>query len=173
MSRVCPTRGPPGNRWGASLIAARARSRGGQRLQSDVSNTAGRTPPDHGHASFEQRCPGPWQSPWGHGCSGCASQIKGELIIDAQGLTFADGDKTIFTIPIANVMKATNAVENNSGGMGRKLMFGNLSNRSEGFVYVTTETADAAEALVFKVGQKAPAGIVAKIEFAMKKEKGQ
>ena len=30
-------------------------------------------------------------------------------------------------------------------------MFGNFSNRTEGFVFVSTETADAAEAIVFKV----------------------
>jgi hypothetical protein len=105
------------------------------------------------------------------GKAGFENKIKGELTIDAQALTFRDGDKTIFTIPIATVTKASNAVENNSGGLGRKVMFGNFSNRTEGFVYVTTETAEAAEALVFKVDQKAPAGIVAKIEFAMKKAK--
>ena len=107
------------------------------------------------------------------GKAGFTNKIKGELTIDGQALTFRADNKQIFTIPIANVTKASNAVENNSGGMGRKIMFGNFSNRSEGFVYVTTETADAAEALVFKVDQKAPAGIVAKIEFAIKKSKVQ
>lgn len=107
------------------------------------------------------------------GKAGFENKIKGELTVDAQALTFRDGKKTIFTIPIASVTKASNAVENNTGGLGRKIMFGNFSNRSEGFVYVTTETADAAEGIVFKVDQKAPAGIVAKIEFAVKKAKSQ
>ena len=105
------------------------------------------------------------------GKAGFENKIKGQLTIDAQSLTFRNGDKTIFVVPMTEVTKASNAVENNTGGLGRKVMFGNLSNRSEGFVYVTTENAVAAEALVFKVDQKAPAGIVAKIEFAMKKAK--
>jgi len=105
------------------------------------------------------------------GKAGFEKKIKGELMVDAQALTFKDGDKIIFTVPMTEVTKASNAVENNTGGLGRKVMFGSLSNRSEGFVYVSTENADAAEALVFKVDQKAPAGIVAKIEFAMKKAK--
>jgi hypothetical protein len=45
-------------------------------VHSEVSKAAGRGPRHHGHASFEQRCPGPWQSSWGHGRSGCASQIQ-------------------------------------------------------------------------------------------------
>jgi hypothetical protein len=105
------------------------------------------------------------------GKSGFEKKIKGELVIGDQAITMMDGKKVIFTIPLVTVMKASDTVENNSGGYGRKLMFGNFSNRSEGFVSVSTETADAAEAVVFKVDQKAPAGIVAKIEFAAKKAK--
>jgi tricorn protease-like protein len=106
------------------------------------------------------------------GKAGFDKKIKGQLLISEQALVMMDGTKVIFTIPLTTVMKATDTVENNSGGFGRKLMFGNFSNRSEGFVFVTTETADAAEAIVFKVAQKAPAGIVAKIQFAAKKAKG-
>jgi hypothetical protein len=108
------------------------------------------------------------------GKAGFDKKIKGWLVIGQQYLVFYDGhDKEVFSVQMANVTKASNAVENNTGGMGRKIMFGNLSNRSEGFVYVNTETADAAEALVFKVDQKAPAGIVAKIDFAAKKAKAK
>jgi hypothetical protein len=105
------------------------------------------------------------------GKAGFDKKIKGQLVVGDEALVMMDGTKVIFTIPLVTVTKASDTVENNSGGMGRKLMFGNLSNRSEGFVFVTTETADAAEAIVFKVDQKAPAGIVAKIEFAAKKAK--
>ncbi len=55
-----------------------------------------------------------------------------------------DGEKLIFTVPLVTITNASDKVENNSGGMGRKVMFGTLSNRSEGFVFVTAETADAA-----------------------------
>src|SRR4051794_28780047 len=85
------------------------------------------------------------------GKAGFDSKIKGELIVGDQALTMMDGPKVVFTIPLVAVTKSSDAVENNSGGMGRKIMFGNLSNRSEGFVTVSTETADAAEAVVFKV----------------------
>jgi hypothetical protein len=106
------------------------------------------------------------------GKAGFEKKIKGQLVIGDQALVMMDGEKVIFTIPLVTITKASNTVENNTGGYGRKLMFGNFSNRSEGFVFVSTETADAAEAIVFKVDQKAPAGIVAKIEFAAKKAKG-
>jgi hypothetical protein len=100
---------------------------------------------------------------------GFAKKIKGEIAVGAESLIFqSDDKKDTFTIAMSSVTKASNAIENNTGGMGRKLVFGNLSNRSEGFVYVSTETPTAAEALVFKVDQKLPPGIVAKIEFAAK-----
>ena len=63
--------------------------------------------------------------------AGFEKKIKGQLTVDAQALTFSENEKVIFTLPIESVMKASNAVENNSGGMGRKVMFGAFSNRSE------------------------------------------
>jgi hypothetical protein len=105
------------------------------------------------------------------GKAGFEKKIKGDLVIGDQALTMMDENKVVFTIPLVIVTKASNTVENNSGGYGRKVMLGRFSNRSEGFVFVNTETADAAEGIVFKVDQKAPAGIVAKIEFAVKKAK--
>jgi hypothetical protein len=107
------------------------------------------------------------------GKAGFKDKVKGELVVGAAALEFRAGGKSLFSVPMTTVTKASNEVQNNTGGMGRKIMFGNLSNRSEGFVYVTTETPEAAEALVFKVDQKLPPGIVAKIEFAAKKAHGK
>src|SRR5580765_3223150 len=81
------------------------------------------------------------------GKAGFEKKIKGELVIGDDSLTLMDGKKVVFVIPLVTVTKASDTVENNSGGLGRKVMFGNFSNRSEGFVFVSTETADAAEAI--------------------------
>jgi hypothetical protein len=106
------------------------------------------------------------------GKAGFDKKIDGHLIVGDQAVTMVDNkDKTVFTIPLVTITKVSNTVETNSGAIGRKLMFGNLAEHSEGFVYVSTETADAAEAIVFRVDKKAPAGIVAKIEFGVKKAK--
>jgi hypothetical protein len=105
------------------------------------------------------------------GKEGFADKIKGQLVVSEQSLTLMDGKKVVFTIPMTAVTKASDEVQNNSGGYGRKLMFGNFANRSEGFLYVTTETESAAEAITFKVDQKEHAAILAKVEFAVKKAK--
>jgi hypothetical protein len=105
------------------------------------------------------------------GKEGFSDKIKGQLVVSEQSLTLMDGKKVVFTIPMTAVTKASDEVQNNSGGYGRKLMFGGFSNRSEGFLYVTTETESAAEAITFKVDQNEHAAITAKIQFAAKKAK--
>src|SRR4051812_13067672 len=85
------------------------------------------------------------------GKAGFGKKIKGQLIIGEQTLSLVrDKDETVFTIPLTAVVKASDEVQNNTGGMGRKLMLGSLSNRSEGFLYLSTETESAAEAITFK-----------------------
>jgi hypothetical protein len=97
-------------------------------------------------------------------------KVKGELIIGDQALTMMDGKRVVFTIPLVIVTKASNTRNAKIGTDGFPLL-GIAFSHVEEFVYVTTETADRAEVLIFQVKKKASPGIVAKIEFAAKKAK--
>jgi hypothetical protein len=108
-----------------------------------------------------------------NGKAGFPEKIKGQLILTPTELSFTSKDgAAVFSIPLSEVKDVSNSVEENPGSTGRKLLLGIFANKKEEFVYITTETAAAAEALVFKTKNKMSPGIVAKIRFQVKKTAG-
>jgi hypothetical protein len=108
------------------------------------------------------------------GRTGVEKKTKGQLVIGDQALTMMDGKKVVFGIPLATVTKVTNTRNAKIGTDGFPLL-GIAFSHVEEFVYITTETAERAEVVIFRVDKKASPGIVAKVEFAVKKaaEKNQ
>ena len=77
------------------------------------------------------------------------------------------------TVPVAGITEVGNQTDVRDASVGKKLLFGGLAgSRKQDFVQITYETADLAEGLVFKVKQGTATGVVAKIQFAVKKKKG-
>jgi hypothetical protein len=106
------------------------------------------------------------------GRSGFDEKVKGTLTLTESELRFADQDgKPLFTIPLAEITEVSNSVEQNPGSTGAKLLLGVFASKKEEFLYVSTETASAAEALVFKCRNKTSPAMLAKIRFQMKKAK--
>jgi hypothetical protein len=97
-----------------------------------------------------------------------AKQHKGRLSITDTELRFLDGSKALFVIPLPTIVSAVVSTEATHGVSG----FSWNAVKSQDYVTVKTESAQSAEALVFKIGNKQAAGVAAKIEFAAKKAKG-
>lgn len=97
-------------------------------------------------------------------------KTKGTLVLTPTGVRFnsSKGD-SLLEIPLAIIKTATNSVEEDPGSTGRKLMLGIFAGKKEEFIYINTETPDAAEVIVFKVKKKTSASTAAKIQFQMKK----
>ncbi len=85
-----------------------------------------------------------------------------------EGAIYAKEKKTIFEIPLTTIVSAVASTEATHGVSA----FSWNAVKSQDYVTIKTETAEGAEALVFKVGNKQAAGVAAKIEFAAKKAKG-
>jgi hypothetical protein len=105
------------------------------------------------------------------GHAGLTQKIKnGTLVLTATQLRFKNekGD-SVLVLPLPIIKSVSNSVEQNPGSTGAKLMLGVFASKKEEFLYVNTETADAAEALVFQVKNKTSPAMVAKIQFQMKK----
>ena len=96
---------------------------------------------------------------------------KGQITLTATQLQFVDKDKVLFAVPLTTVTKVTNTRNAQIGTDGFPLL-GIAFSHVEEFVYVTAETAESADVLVFRVKRKTSPGIVAKIEFAAKRAKG-
>ena len=97
-------------------------------------------------------------------------KTKGTLVLTPTGVRF-NGSKgnSLLEIPLAIIKTATSSVEEDPGSTGRKLMLGIFAGKKEEFIYINTETPDAAEVVVFKVKKKTSAATAAKIQFQMKK----
>jgi hypothetical protein len=97
-------------------------------------------------------------------------KIKGSLVLSGSELRFNnDKGESMMVMPFSMIKNVTNSVEQNPGSTGAKIMLGVFASRKEEFLYVNTETTEAAEALVFKVKNKTSPGMIAKIQFQMKK----
>ena len=103
------------------------------------------------------------------GKAGFEKKVKGTLTLTATELRFTDSEaKPVFSIPLTEIKEVSNSVESNPGSTGAKIMLGVFASKKEEFVYITTETKTAAEALVFKVKNKRSPAIVAKMKFQLK-----
>ena len=104
------------------------------------------------------------------GKTGFEKKMKGTLILTETELRFAAKEGSAgFTVPLAEIKDVSNSIENNPGSTGAKIALGIFASKKEEAVYVTTETKDAAEALIFKVKNKTSPAIVAKVKFQLKK----
>jgi hypothetical protein len=98
-------------------------------------------------------------------------KIKGRLVVDGDKIIFADKrGRPLFTVPMNTVTSVSNSIEEDPGSFGKKLVLGIFASKKEEFLYVNTETAEKAEAIVFKCKKKTSPGIVAKIRFYLKEE---
>jgi hypothetical protein len=104
------------------------------------------------------------------GKDGFADKIKGTLIVAPQALRFMDQTgKLTFSIPVEAITDVKNDIQIRDASAGKKLLFGGLAgSRKQEFVMITSETAESAEGVVFKVKQNESLNMVAKIRFAMK-----
>jgi hypothetical protein len=106
------------------------------------------------------------------GRTGFSEKMKGRLVISATDVAFMKGDSTVFTVPLATIKDVTNSLQTDPGSVGRKLMLGVFSSKREEFLYLNTETAERAEAIVFKCHKKNTSpDMMAKIKFQMAKTK--
>lgn len=104
------------------------------------------------------------------GRSTLPNKIKGTLVLTATELRFnSEKGDSVMVVPLSTIKSVTNSIENNPGSTGAKIMLGVFASKKEEFLYINTETADLAEALVFKCKNKTSPNMMAKIQFQMKK----
>ncbi len=108
------------------------------------------------------------------GKDGFAEKAKGTLVLGAEELRFVNKDgNLIFAIPVASITEVTQDVQVRDASVGKKLLFGGLAgSRKQEFVQITSESANSAEGVVFKVKQGTSVNVVAKIKFAVKRAAG-
>lgn len=107
------------------------------------------------------------------GHEGYPKKLYGHLVLTDTAVFFTKWDKNntpVFAIPIRNITDVAVSTDRKDASVGSKIMFGFLSrSRKDELVQLTTETAQNAEGIVFKVGNNQSAGIAAKIRFLMKR----
>src|SRR5262245_50960562 len=81
------------------------------------------------------------------GRSALTQKIKnGTLVLTTTQLRFnSDKGDSIIILPLSIIKSVSNSVEQNPGSTGAKIMLGVFASKKEEFLYVNTETADAAE----------------------------
>lgn len=105
------------------------------------------------------------------GRAGLDKKVKGTLVVADSELRFVDREgKTLIAIPMKIIKEVSNSIEQDPGSTGKKMLLGVFASKKEEFLYVTTETPEKAEGLVFKCKSKTSPGIITKIQFQMKKQ---
>jgi hypothetical protein len=106
------------------------------------------------------------------GRSGFGQKTKGTLVVEEGQLRFQDKNGAlVFAIPMSQITDALDSREHNDGSFGRKVALGIFAGKTEEFLTVKTQTADNAEAVIFKCKKKTAPGIAAKVSFYAKKAK--
>ena len=120
-----------------------------------------------GPASAQDRFP---DVEYTSGKGGFEKKIKGSLVVDANSVRFVNKDGgSVFELPIASVVSASQSVEKEEGSFGRKAMLGVFASKTEEFLQIETKTADSAEVVIFKTKKKQSPGMAAKINFYVEK----
>ncbi|HSD65801.1 MAG TPA: hypothetical protein VLF95_03815 [Vicinamibacteria bacterium] len=100
------------------------------------------------------------------GKAGFEKKVKGQLTIDEKEVRFADNQgKLVFSIPTAEIEKASAGTQHDSGSFGRKMALGIFASKTEEYLTVESHNADGAEGVVFKVKKKTGAGMATKISY--------
>jgi hypothetical protein len=98
------------------------------------------------------------------GKAGVNDKVKGSLVLDEKGIRFNDKKQhAVFSIPIEQVVKATQSREREEGSFGRKMALGIFASKNAEYLRVETRTPEGAEVLVFKTKKERSPGIAAKI----------
>lgn len=107
------------------------------------------------------------------GRTGLSDKMKGKLVIGSAGVEFrTKSDSSVFAVPLETIKDVTNSLTSDPGSFGRKMLLGVFSARREEFLYLSTETPERAEAIVFKCHKKNTSpDMMAKIKFQMAKAK--
>ncbi|HEU4587207.1 MAG TPA: hypothetical protein VFS11_01065 [Gemmatimonadales bacterium] len=108
------------------------------------------------------------------GHEGFPDKKKGQLVVSAAGVEFIEKNGTrLFALPIASIHLAEYTRDIRDASVGKKLLFGVFAgSRKQEFITVNTETESTAEGVVFKTKQNVASGIVAKVNFYVRKAKG-
>lgn len=109
------------------------------------------------------------------GHEGFPDKKKGQLVISASGIEFIEKNGTrLFALPIATIHQAEYTRDIRDASVGKKMLFGVFAgSRKQEFVTVNTETESTAEGVVFKAKQNVASGLVAKVNFYVRKAKGE
>ena len=100
------------------------------------------------------------------GKDGFADRQKGSLILGTDQLEFVTRNgEPVFSIPLGTITDVSQNTDVRDASVGKKLLFGGLAgSRKQEFVAITSETANSAEGIVFKVKQGTSPNVVAKIK---------
>jgi hypothetical protein len=100
------------------------------------------------------------------GKAGLKEKVKGSLVLDEKEIRFSDKkQQAVFSIPIDQVVQATQSREREEGSFGRKMALGIFASKNAEYLRVETKTSEGAEVLVFKTKKEKSPGIAAKINF--------
>ena len=106
------------------------------------------------------------------GKEGYEKKVKGVLHLEDTQLRFTDKKgRAVFEIPLKHVKEVEASKEREEGSFGRKLALGIFASKNQEYLYIDTETDEAAEVVVFKCKKKTTDGIAAKINFQLNKLK--
>jgi hypothetical protein len=100
------------------------------------------------------------------GKAGLNDKVKGSLVLDEKEIRFNDkNQRSVFAIPIEQVVKATQSREREEGSFGRKMALGIFASKNAEYLRVETRAPEGAEVLIFKTKKEKSPGMVAKINL--------
>ena len=106
------------------------------------------------------------------GKAGLKDKVKGSLVVDEKEIRLNDKkERTILSIPIEQVVKATQSREREEGSFGRKMALGIFASKSEEYLRIEIRTAEGAEVVIFKTKKQKSPEMAAKINFQVDKAK--
>jgi hypothetical protein len=100
------------------------------------------------------------------GKAGLDDKVKGSLVLDEKEIRFNDkNQRSVFSIPIEQVVNATQSREREEGSFGRKMALGIFASKNAEYLRVETKTPEGADVLIFKTKKEKSPGMVAKINL--------
>ncbi|MEP6572325.1 MAG: hypothetical protein ABJD11_06500 [Gemmatimonadota bacterium] len=105
------------------------------------------------------------------GHAGMEKKVKGSLSLSDTDIKFLDETGApVITIPLASITDVSSSVDRKEASVGSKIAFGFLAkSRKEELITVSFESSETAEGVIFKTDKNVSAGVVAKIQFHMKR----
>ena len=109
------------------------------------------------------------------GHAGMDDKVKGSLVISDSAMKFVDEKGAVLvTIALTTITDVSSSIDRKEASVGSKIAFGFLArSRKDEMVTVTYASTETAEGVVFKTEKNVSAGLVAKIQFHMKRAGAQ